>query len=306
MNSIERDNWLKERKTYIGGTDIGAIIGANPSYRTALDVYLDKTSEGVVEVTSEPAYWGSALEPVIAEEYSKRTGFDVEVPVGLIRHKDHKFIAANIDRWANGGGHILECKTAGFMKAHEWGEVGTDQIPECYKYQVAYYAAITGVSRVDIAVLIGGQEFRIYQYLKDKEMEDKLIRAAILFWNKYILTNTPPTPKTDADTAKLFPKANGLEVRADDTILQKIDMLQDLKAKESFVIKEMEHLQIEVKNYMQDAELLIDNVGHLRATWKNRKGSKRLDTKTLAEEHNEIYKQYLKEGEAYRVFALKQ
>ena len=306
MNSLERENWLKERKTYIGGTDIGAIIGANPSYRTALDVYLDKTSEGVVEVTSEPAYWGSALEPVIAEEYSKRTGFDVEVPVGLIRHKDHKFIAANIDRWANGGGHILECKTAGFMKAHEWGEVGTDQIPESYKYQVAYYAAITGVARVDVAVLIGGQEFRIYQYLKDKEMEDKLIRAAILFWNKYILTNTPPAPKTDADTAKLFPKGNGLEVRADDTILQKIDMLQDLKAKESFVIKEMEHLQIEVKNYMQDAELLIDNVGHLRATWKNRKGSKRLDIKTLAEEHNEIYKQYLKEGEAYRVFALKQ
>ena len=31
MNSIERDNWLKERKTYIGGTDIGAIIGANRS-----------------------------------------------------------------------------------------------------------------------------------------------------------------------------------------------------------------------------------------------------------------------------------
>lgn len=45
------------------------------------------------------------------------------------------------------------------------GEVGTDQIPEVYKYQqVAYYAAITGVSRVDIAVLIGGQDFRIYQY----------------------------------------------------------------------------------------------------------------------------------------------
>lgn len=97
MNSLERENWFKERKTYIGGTEIGAIIGANP-YRTALDVYLDKTSEGVVEISSEPAYWGTTLESVIAEEYSKRTGFDVEVPVGLIRHKDHKFIAANIDR----------------------------------------------------------------------------------------------------------------------------------------------------------------------------------------------------------------
>jgi len=301
---MDKEQWLRERKTYLGGSEIGCIVGANP-YRTALDVYLDKTSEGIVENISEAAYWGNTLEAVIAEEYSKRTAFDLEVPTGLIRHKEHHFIGANIDRWANGRAHILECKTASFTKAHEWGEEGTNQIPTTYLFQVAYYAAITGVERVDIAVLIGGQEFRIYQYLKDKEMEDKLIRAAVLFWNKYILTKIPPAPKTDADTSKLFPKGNGLEVRADDTILQKIDMLQDLKAKEYFVIKEMEDLQIEVKNYMQDAELLIDNAGHLRATWKNRKGSKRLDTKTLAEEHNEIYKQYLKEGESYRVFALK-
>jgi putative phage-type endonuclease len=305
MNSEEREKWLKERKSYLGGSDIGAIVGANP-YRSALDVYLDKTSEGIVDITSEAAYWGNTLEFVIAEEYSKRTAFDVEIPGGLIRHKEYPFIAANIDRWANGRNHILECKTAGFTKAHEWGEVGTAEIPEVYKYQVAYYAAITGVSRVDIAVLIGGQDFRIYQYLKDKEMEDKLIRAAVLFWNKYILTNTPPTPKTDADTAKLFPKGNGLEVRADGTILKKVDMLQDLKVQNSNVEKEIKTLEVEVKNYMQDGELLIDDAGHLRATWKNRKGSKRLDTKSLEQEHNEIYRQYLKEGESYRVFALKQ
>ena len=36
----------------------------------------------------------------------------------------------------------MECKTAGFTKAKEWGESGTDQIPESYLVQVAYYAAI--------------------------------------------------------------------------------------------------------------------------------------------------------------------
>ena len=301
---MDKERWLRERRTYLGGSEIGCIVGANP-YRTALDVYLDKTSEGIVENISEPAYWGNTLEAVIAEEYSKRTAFELEVPAGLIRHKEHHFIGANIDRWANGRAHILECKTASFTKAHEWGEEGTNQIPNTYLFQVAYYAAITGVERVDIAVLIGGQDFRIYQYLKDKEMEDKLIRAAVLFWNKYVAAGIPPQPKTDADTAKLFPKGNGLEVRADDTILKKVDMLQDLKVQNSNVEKEIEHLQVEIKNYMQDAELLIDNVGNLKATWKNRKGLKRLDTKTLSEEHNDIYKQYLKEGESCRVFTLK-
>lgn len=82
-------------------------------------------------------------------------------------------------------------------------------------------------------------------------------------------------------------------------------MLQDLKVQNSNVEKEIKTLEVEVKNYMQDAELLIDNAGYLKATWKNRKGSKRLDSKMLEEENNEIYRQYLKEGESYRVFALK-
>ena len=39
-----RQEWLRERKNYLGGSDLGAIAGLNP-YRTALDVYLDKTSD---------------------------------------------------------------------------------------------------------------------------------------------------------------------------------------------------------------------------------------------------------------------
>lgn len=309
MNSLKRENWLRERKTYIGGSDIGSIVGVNP-HKSCLDVYLEKVSEGVIEGnTSEAAYWGNALEGVIAKEYAKRTGYSVEKPVGLIRHKEYSFIACNIDYWVvdeDGHSHILECKTANQLKAQLWGEEWTNQIPDSYQMQVAYYGAITGVEKIDIAVLIGGQEFRIYRYIRDVEVEKKVIEVAKKFWNDYVARGIPPKAESKEDMAKLFPKGNGLEVKADETILQKIDMLQDLKAKESFITKEIEHLQIEVKNYMQDAELLVDNAGHLRATWKNRKGSKRLDTKTLEEEHNEIYKQYLKEGEAYRVFALKQ
>jgi putative phage-type endonuclease len=300
-----RQEWLKKRKTYIGGSDIGAIVGSN--YKTTpLDVYLDKVSEGeCIDDMNEPAYWGIQLESVVAEEYSRRTGLEVKKPEEVIYHSEYPHIAANLDGWVNGESHILECKTASFTKAHEWGEAGTDQIPESYLYQVAYYCAITGATRADIAVLIGGNDFRIYQYLKIPEMETKLIKAANIFWNKYIVSKTPPEPRSEADTAKLFPKASGREAIADDTILQKIDMLCDLKSKNSIINQQVESLQVDVKNYMQDADLLMDDSGVIKAVWKNRKGAKRLDTKLLKAEHNEIYQEYLKQGEGTRVFALK-
>ena len=108
------------------------------------------------------------------------------------------------------------------MKVTCWEEEGTNQIPESYLYQVAYYAAITGAARVDIAVLIGGQNFRIYHYDKDEAMESKLIRVAKKFSNNHVLAGVPPKPKNDKDAAKLYPKANGLEVRADNMVLTKV------------------------------------------------------------------------------------
>lgn len=305
MTMQNRKEWLQERRTYLGGSDIGAILGCN-KYKSALDVYFDKTSEGELEESqSEPAYWGTMLEDVVAQEYSKRTGNSIEVPAGLIRHSKFPFIACNIDYWSNGGAHILECKTANQMKASEWGEEGTNQIPESYLMQVAYYAAITGVPKVDIAVLIGGQDFRIYTYNADEDMQTKLIRAAELFWTKYIQKNVPPEAKSSSDMEKLYPKGNGLEVRATADILEKISTLQGLKAQEKTIDEELKALQLYIKEYMQDAEMLVADDDHVLASWKNRKACKKLDTKRLKTEHLDIYEQYLTESKASRVFALK-
>ncbi len=68
-----KEQWLKERKTYIGGSDLGSIAGVN-KYKSALDVYLDKTGDSIEEITNEKCYWGNRLESVVADEYAKRTG----------------------------------------------------------------------------------------------------------------------------------------------------------------------------------------------------------------------------------------
>ena len=225
----------KKNNKYIKGSDLGSILGTN-NFRTELDVYFEKTAEGIAEDTaSEAAYWGNVLEDVVAQEYAKRTGFKIVKSGKLIRYKQYPYMACKLGYVVfddEDNSHVLECKIVNQMQKMCWGEEGTDQIPESYLYKIAYNAAIVGATRVDIAVLIGGQDFRIYRYMSDLFMEDKLIRVAKKFWNKHVLARVPPTLKNDMYAAKLYPKANGLEVRASGEILEKVCVLQDLKARE--------------------------------------------------------------------------
>ena len=87
----KKQEWLMERKNYIGGSDLGAIAGLNP-YRTALDVYLDKTSDDITEETSPAMRWGNFLEDVVAKAYSEDTGYDVEIePNTIYRQRFDRF-----------------------------------------------------------------------------------------------------------------------------------------------------------------------------------------------------------------------
>jgi putative phage-type endonuclease len=306
MKTPKRIEWLRERKTYIGGTDIGCILGLSP-YKTPLDIFREKTTEVIDESISEAAYWGIAFEDIVAQEYSKRTGLKNEKPAGLMRHPEHKFLAANIDRWVVGNDQafVLECKTAGFHKNKEWGEEGTNQIPQLYLCQVAYYAAICDVPRVDIAVLIGGQNFRIYTYLKDKEFEEKLVRAACAFWNNYVLKGIAPSASNLGDVTTLYPKSNGLAIQADREVVADVEELKAIKEREKILATNKATLEAKIKSCIGENELLMNEVGEVLATWKSGQARQVLDAFRLQKEQQGIYQQYLVEREAPRTFLIK-
>jgi putative phage-type endonuclease len=304
MTNLERMDWLKERKTYIGGSDIGCILGLSP-YKTPLDIFLDKTTDRVVDSVSEAAYWGIMFEDLVAKEYSNRTGLEIEKPAGLIRHPEHSFLGANIDRWVGGRGHVLECKTVHFLKSKEWGEEGSDEIPELYLCQVAYYAAICNVQKVDIAVLIGGQGFKIYTYVKNRAFEDKLIRAACAFWNNYVLKGTAPEASNVRDVLKLYPKSNGNAIEADEGIACDIEKLKAIKMQEKILAESKAILETKIKTHIGDNDVLVNRQGEVLATWKSGKARQILDLQRLQEEHRGVYLQYLTEKEAGRTFLVK-
>jgi len=224
---MSKQEWLRERKNYLGGTDLAAICGLSP-YRTALDVYLNKTSDDITEETSPAMRWGNLLEDAVAKAYSEDTGYTIAIEPNTIYHPEHKFLGANIDRWVDDKKYVLECKTAGFTRGKEWGDLGTDQIPESYLVQVAYYAAICDVPKVDIAVLIGGQDFRIYTYTRNKPLEDKIMKIGINFWHNHIEKRIPPKCVNTRDTFNLFPQSNNKEILAQNDIIAKLEELNFL------------------------------------------------------------------------------
>ena len=299
-----KQEWLRERKNYLGGTDLSAIAGLNP-YSTALDVYLDKTSDDIACETSPAMRWGNLLEDVVAKAYSEDTGQTIEIEPNTIYHPSMKFLGANIDRWVGDKEYVLECKTAGFTQGKEWGEEGTDQIPENYLVQVACYAAICAVPKIDIAVLIGGQDFRIYTYNRNKELEDKIIKIGVNFWHNHIEKRIPPKCVNTRDTFNLFPQSNNKEITAKENILAKLEELKIAKAEESRIADTIEKLKTDIQEFMQDYDVLIDNQGNVIATWKNSTPRSFFDLKRFKDEAKDLYLKYSSYTKQSRVFLIK-
>ena len=297
-------DWLKERKSYLGGTDIAAILGLN-RYRSAVDVYFEKTSDEVEDVSNRFTHWGTLLEEVIANEYARVKGVNIEEASGPIYHPEYPFLAANIDRWVTNKEYVLECKTANIYKEKEWGEEGTDQIPDAYLCQVAYYSAITGVPKVDIAVLIGGNDFRIYSYTKNEEFEDKIIKIACNFWNNNVLAKSPPEASNLHDISVLYNRSNGKGIKADTVVLDKVNSLKELKIKEKALTEEIQRLNLDIQGYMKDNELLVDSENNIIASWKNTQPRHIFNVEALKREFEDIYLRYVKASKPSRPFIIK-
>jgi putative phage-type endonuclease len=306
MKNSNKVEWLRERKTYLGGSNLGSIIGIN-KYETALDVYLEKTSESVEEINNDATYWGNILEDVVAQEYSKRMNLPVEVETKLIRHKEHPFLAANIDRWVGNREYILECKTAGFMMAKDWGEEEfTEDIPESYYAQVAWYSAMTGVSKIDIAVLIGGQKFKIYTYNKDTEFENNLIKAGIDFWQNHVEPRIPPAPSNLDDLKLMYPFGeNNKTIKADGNVLELAKELKALKEDSKILDSRMDELKFSIQSFMQDSDTLIDDNNKKIITWKTITGRSSIDSDKLKANYPDAYNDCFKKSNSYRTFICK-
>jgi len=286
---MNEEQFQAERRSGIGGSDMSAILGINPFGRTVHDVYMEKVGLAKSKQPSKRMLIGTRLEPVIAEWYVVETGFGVSHP-GLLRHKEHNFLIGHLDGIAskNGDRGVLEIKTTDARFAYLWGEQSSDEVPDVYNIQVQHYMGLADLGWADIAVLIGGNDFRIYRVPRNQRLWAAMCQAAEEFWVKYVLPKMPPpidgTESAKTLLTKLYPRDSGVEMLADAELDETVQTYLSLRDEAKSAGSKVLGYENKIKEKMGVASLLRGR-GY-RISWKATKDRKSIDYKSILGEAN--------------------
>lgn len=286
--NLDKESWLRYRKNGIGGSDAGAVCGLNP-YRTAIQVYYDKTSGEIEELDNEAMRQGRELEEYVARRFCEASGKKVRRANAMFYDEKNPFMLADVDRMIVGENAGLECKTASPYMAEQWKD---GSIPISYQIQCHHYMAVCRADAWYIAVLIYGREFKYYRIERDDEVIENLIRIEKEFWNGNVIPRIMPDPD-GSKTADLAIAERFKDAQSNTILLSGFD--ERLRRRQE-LLTVMEHMEKEKRQIDQELKLYLGNAEtaeneHYRISWKNVSRSS-LDEKRLKEEEPEIYEKY--------------
>lgn len=187
---------IERRRHFLTATDVPQILGKSP-WGNASDVYLNKVHRR--QFTGNAATEaGTLLEPAVVAWAHQQLGGVVE---GDWRVHENGINACSLDAMTLDG-EPVEAKTSGIVgpgSPHQWGEPGTDEIPDYYLLQVHAQLLVTGARRAFVPALIGGRGFVMYVVRSHQGLEDQIRRASEQFWTEHVEARIQPdkTPKLE-------------------------------------------------------------------------------------------------------------
>jgi putative phage-type endonuclease len=290
----DRAEWLAERRKGLGGSDMAAILGLSP-WRTAVDVWMDKTGKGEDQPETPAMRWGTLLEDLVAKEYAEKMNVSVTRVNQMLKNPSMPFLIGNIDRAVSEIGkrpvvngefrteRILECKTSRTFSNSDWGPEMTDEIPVYYMTQVLHYLGLTGTEICDVACLFDGRDFKVYRVRKDMELINRMWEKAARFWEDHVLKDTPPDPVSASDVSTLFPRSSAKAIEASGEVAEAARKAEAIKNHIKDLEAQLEAEESKVKLFMLDNDALTIE-GKTVLTWKCNRDSTHVKWEALATE----------------------
>jgi len=191
-----RDEWISARRLGIGATDAGAILNKS-NWSSPLQVYMDKVGELPEREDTLRFKIGRAFEPVLVRTWEEETGKKArQYDFCIHSKKDYPFLIASVDGIVLGEDAGLEIKTASEFD-DSWD---SDDLRDQYVLQCQHSMNVTGRSKWYLAVLHGFGKLKRYVINRDDALIKTLQEREIEFWEKNILSKTPPLASfQDAD-----------------------------------------------------------------------------------------------------------
>ena len=294
-DNLSKEEWLRYRKQGIGGSDVSCLLGIN-KWKSEIELWLDKTNQTNDPVEeNEAMQWGTIMEPIIRNHFAEVTGKAVVELKAMLQHPEHPFMLADVDGVTvddSGNPAILEIKTASEFKRSDWDE----GVPAYYQTQVQHYLCVTDIQKAYVAVLIGGNSFRIFEVDADAEIQDMLIAVEKNFWNKVQNMIRPEMDGSDAAKNLLDSLYHGgisEEIVMPDEAIEYVDAYIEACEEEDNAKAKKQEASNHIKEIMGDYDK-ASCIGH-SISWKP-VSSERLDSKALKEAEPEIYEKYVKKS----------
>lgn len=261
-----------DRDKFIGGSDIGAILGLNP-WKSAYTLWAEKTGRIEVEDISdkEAVWWGTNMEELVAKRFCMKTGKKVKKTTYEFSCKEYPFLVAHVDRLGVGEKFVLECKTT---SARNRMNYNAGEVPPMHYAQVQFYLMLTGYKEGYLATK-RDSDFYITKIDRNDEFIEEMLESAIAFW-KMVQDGTEPDIDDSESTADTINQMYPESIQA---VMDLSDYRQTVESRVqiAYQIRSLESIKRQcdsvIKSAMEDCESAVCD--EYKISWKtNAKGSR--------------------------------
>lgn len=260
-----------ERQKYLGSSDAAAVLGLDP-YRSAADIWLEKTGRATGFGGNEATERGSRLESVLLHWASdKLDGGNRFLTDRMVVHPSG-LLACNLDAISFDDTEIIEAKTT--VLDAEWGDEGTDEVPDRVLVQVHHqFVCVPTVRIAWVPVLLPGFrsfDWRLYRVTRNDELAETIAARGTEFMERYVRTDTPPDDyRPTMEVLKRVRREPGKIVTIPDVA---VSLWQQAQARHKVTGEELERAAADVIGCIGDAEGATCTLGTLTYMETTRKG----------------------------------
>tara|TARA_R100000656_G_scaffold114013_1_gene86347 strand:- start:410 stop:1318 length:909 start_codon:yes stop_codon:yes gene_type:complete len=279
---------IEERVGAITGTRAAIIEGTNRFDGDLYSLWSVMTGRSNDKITpSLMMRLGHYTEPGNVAEYELKTGRKCRQVHRTIRHKKHDRLRGHPDRLIVGDSNRgVECKAVFQRSESDWD----NGVPYYYLSQVKHYAMITGRMRWDFSVLfLAYGRHEIFELEFTRQDTEELLEKELAFLKLVDEDIAPEVTARSTDALKQEWKTTNPESIkvADERVINYINERNNYKEMSGNVKDQLDLHENKIRQYMEDAETLIDSKGDTIVTYKmNKSGSRRFNFNTKKEKKN--------------------
>lgn len=285
LDEPTREEWLAARRTHVGGSEVAALLGAGlHPYLSPLKLWLQKTGRAPESTETALMRLGKKAEAMILSEYADETGCRASLNSKLFRHAEAPFGGTPDAFRVEPDDEGVELKWHSTHIRKDFGDPGTDAVPDHHFVQANSYAGLTNRPRWHFGVLFGNEGVTPYTIRFDRELYDVCVEASSRFWRDHILADRPPELDGSEDARAYvesrFPRDKAPLRPANKQEEDWLQALLDARARIAALKEEEETIRTYLEAAIGEAAG-IEALGLGRVTWKATKDSQRIDWKAV-------------------------